>query len=119
MRKTNVISEVNAPAITIVDAPDVSLAEGEEAGELLLHFYRALGWNGKDFLNPCKVRTTQEVYNCLQDKMHERYPNIITVGMFMVNSGPSVDNFIPLGKVHLLEGWLTPAPEEGETANAA
>ena len=106
-------------ATVVVDAPEVSLAEGEQAGVLLLHFFRKLGWNGMDFLNPCKIRTTQEVYDSLHKKMYERYSDTIVVGMFMVKSGPGVDNFIPQGKVHLLEGWITPASEEGETTYAA
>jgi len=95
--------------VTIVDAPQVFLAEDEMAGELLLHFYRELGWNGVDILDPCKVRTTREVCNRLYDIMYERYPNAVSVGMFMVNRGPGVDEYIPQGKVHLLDGWIMPA----------
>jgi hypothetical protein len=98
----------NAAIVAIVDAPQVSFAEGDGAGELLLHFYTALGWNRNDFLDPCKIRTTQKVYNHLLDRMRERCPDTLSVGMFMVNNGPGVDNHIPLGKVYLLEGWITP-----------
>ena len=109
----------NAITITVVDAPDVSLAPDEEAGELLLHFYRALGWNGDDILDPCKIRTTKEVYDGLYNQMYERCPDAIGVGMFMVNRGPGVDSHIPTGKVHLSEGWIKPAPEEGDNTYAA
>jgi hypothetical protein len=100
--------------ITVVDAPLGSLSEDEKAGEALLKFYRALGWNGEDMLNPCKVRTTKSVFDCLYEVMFNRYPDPVGVGMTMVNSGPNVDDYIPPGKVYLLEGWITPSePKEG------
>jgi len=112
MMAGNIALTKNITITAVVDAPDVSLAEDEEAGELLLHFYRALGWNRDDCLDPCKIRTTQEVYNSLLNRMHERCPDMVSVGMFMVSKGPGVDNDIPPGKVRLLEGWTTPDQQE-------
>ena len=102
-----------ASSVAIVDVPDVSLAPDEQAGELLLHFYRALGWNGEDTLDPCKIRTTKEVFNSLYDQIYERCPDPIDVGMFMVNRGPGTEDYIPPGKVYLLDGWIRPSQEEG------
>jgi hypothetical protein len=102
--------------IKIVNAPDVSLKPDEPPGDLLLHFYRALGWNGNDLVDPCKIRTTEAVYNSLYDKMYERCPNAVSVGFFLVNSGPGVEANIPHGKVYLLEGWTKPDPEEAKNA---
>ena len=116
--KTSVTEKKDTP-IAIVDAPKVSFADGEQAGDLLLNFYRALGWNGDDSLDPCKVRTTKEVYDGLLDQMREQYPDTIRVGMFMVNIGPSVDYDIPQGKVYLLEGWIKPAVSEEGDDNVA
>jgi hypothetical protein len=45
--------------VYIVDAPEVSLTEDEKAGDVLPKFFRALGWNGADFIDPCKIRTTK------------------------------------------------------------
>jgi len=104
----------SAVNIIVVDAPEVSLAPDDKAGDLLLNFYRALGWNGDDQLDPCKIRTTKEVYNRLHDQIYKHCPEPVTVGMFMVNSGPGTEDYIPPGKVYLLEGWITPAPEEGD-----
>jgi len=102
--------------IAVVDAPIVTLASGEKAGEILLHFYRALGWNGTDYLDPSKVRTTKEIYRHLYDQMYEHCPDPVGVGMYMVNRGPGTDDYIKPGKVHLLEGWVMPEPEtEPET----
>jgi hypothetical protein len=83
-----------------------------------LKFFRALGWNGEDILDPCKIRTTKEVYDRLYDIMYDRCPDPVGVGMFMVNRGPGTDNCVPPGKVYLLEGWVSPyEPTEGEIAN--
>lgn len=110
---------LNATNITVIDAPDVFLAPDEKAGDLLLHFYCALGWNGKDMLDPCKVRTTKEVYNMLYDRMLERYPDPVSIGMFMANCGPGTEDYIPLGKVYLIEGWIIPDQKEGGDVHAS
>lgn len=106
----------NAAIIAVVNAPQVSLAENEEAGELLMHFYAGLGWNRDDFLDPRKVRTSEDIYNRLFNQMRERCPDSLGIGMFMVNKGPGVDNSVPPGKVHLLEGWITPVHQEALAA---
>ena len=93
----------------IVSAPTISLTETEKAGETLLKFYRALGWNGEDILNPCKVRTTEAVYKQLYDLMYEKCPDAVSVGMTMVNIAPGVDKNIPANQVYLYDGWITPS----------
>ena len=119
MNTNGAVMPKNATTIIVVDAPEVSLAPDESAAELLLHFYRALGWNGDDILDPCKIRTTKEICDRLYDQMYERCPDPVSVGMFMVNRGPGVDAHIPTGKVYLLEDWTKPAPGEGDNTNAA
>lgn len=109
----------NAEVIVVVDAPEVLLSEDDEAGDVLLHFFRALGWNGVDFLDPRKVRTTQKIYNRLCEQMHEKSSDVAGTCMLMVNKGPGVDGFIPDGKVYLLEGWIEPDSKEGDEDNAA
>jgi len=101
--------------ITVVDAPEITLADDEKAGDALLKFYRELGWNSDDYLDPCKIRTTKAVYNNLYDTMYDRCPDPVGIGMLMVNRGPGMDAHIPPGKVYLYEGWITPAEtQEGE-----
>ena len=104
----------NAATIMVVDAPEVSLAPDDKAGDLLLHFFRALGWNGNDILDPCKIRTTKEVYHRLYDQMLEKCPDPVGVGMHLCNSGPGTDDCVPPGKVYLLEGWVNPDASEGK-----
>ena len=98
-------STVNRRIIITVDAPEVSLAPDQKAGDLLLNFYRALGWNGTDYLEPCKIRTTKEVFNRLYSQIYEHCPDSVSVGMLMVNSGPGTEDYIPSGRVWLYEGW--------------
>ena len=94
--------------ITVVDAPEISLTEKDKAGDGLLNFYKALGWNGEDILDPRKVCTTKEVYYRIYDVIYEKTADCLGVGMLMVNSGPSVDSDIPPNKVYLFEGWTIP-----------
>ena len=90
----------------LIDAPEIALAEEENTGEVLLKFYSALGWNREDSLDPCRVITTNDVWNGLYDLMLERIPDKLAVGMLMVNNGPSVRENIPPGKVCLMPGWI-------------
>jgi len=100
---------MNKQIIEVVDVPEVSLDENENVGDVLLKFYHALGWNGEDYLDPRKVRISKAVYDRLYDIMFTKVPDPVSVGMFMVNRGPGTDDFIPLGKVYLLEGWIRPS----------
>jgi len=106
----NVIPQ-GVEVILVVNAPEITLTEDEEAGEAILKFYKALGWNGTDILDPRKVRTTKAVFDQLYGIMYEKCPDPVTIGMIIVNWGPGVDNDIALGKVRLLNGWITPPPE--------
>ena len=94
-----------------VQTPVITLDESELAGDALPKFYRALGWNGEDMLDPKKIRTTKAVYERIHAIMLEKIPpgtDPAGVGMLMVNYGPSVDDNIPEGKVHLYKGWTFP-----------
>ena len=98
-------------SVTVLDAPVISLDESELAGDALIKFYQALGWNGQDIVDPSKVRTTKAVFDRLYDLMREKCPDGVTVGMAMVNKGPGVDEHIAPGKVHLLADWVIPSME--------
>ena len=105
----------NAVNVTIIDAPIISPSPDDKAGDILLNFFRALGWNGEDNLDPTKVRTTKEVFYGLRTQMSELCPDPVSVGMLMVNIGPGTEEHISAGKVYLYEGWVTPVTEKGET----
>ena len=98
--------------LAVIDAPDVFLADDELAGDVLVHFYMGLGWNPNTHeVDPCKVRTTNTVYNRLYDLMYEKFPNALAVGAAMVNKAPGVDDDVPPGKVRLLDGWILNLPQ--------
>ena len=106
MDKDIVTLQRNRNIAAILDAPEISLTEDEKAGDGLLKFYRALGWNGEDIVDPCKVRTTEAVYTRLFDIMFEKCPDTQSVGFALINKGPGVDEDIPPNKVYLLDGWI-------------
>ena len=97
--------------VAIVDAPEIILTEEEDAGHVLIKFYTALGWNGEDELDPCRIRTTEAVFNQLFGLMLEKCPDTVGIGMVMVNKAPGVGENIPSNKVYLLEGWIIPQDE--------
>ena len=106
---------MNKQIITVVDAPEITLEKHELAGDALLKFFRELGWNGEDYLDPCKIHTTKAVFDRLYDTIFARCPDPVGVGMLMVNRGPGTDDFVPPNKVYLYEGWIKSAESrEGE-----
>jgi len=104
----SVINVKSKDKVKIVDVPQINLADDDLVGDVLIKFYRTLGWNGEDFLDPCKVRTTEEVYYRLYDLMLEKYPDPQAIGFAMLNKAPGVDNDISDNKVYLLDGWIIP-----------
>ena len=109
MDNTNPLSrQQKRDIVAIVDAPVIGLSDDEQAGDVLLKFYYALGWNGTDNLDPTKINTTSVVWHRLYDIMLEKCPDTVAVGMAMVNKAPSVDDGVPPNKVYLLDRWVKP-----------
>jgi len=101
--------------VAVVEAPEISLSESEEAGYAFIKFFEALGWDrNSEILDPSKILTTKCVFDRLYDVMLEKCPDTITVGMYMVNIGPGVDDDVPPGKVYLLRGWTVPDEQRKE-----
>ena len=98
--------------ISTVDAPEVIILKDDIAEEVLYKFYRALGWNGQDIVDPRKVRTTKDVFCNLIDVLKKGFPNDIFIPILVLNIGPGTDNYVPPGKVCLLEGWTRPDTSE-------
>jgi len=99
--------------MTIIDAPTVNSKESAPAGEVLIEFYQALGWNCLDTIDPRKIRTTEDVWQKLLDALSAQLPNTAAASMVLVNWGPGVDTDIAPGKVYLLPGWLNPEAAAG------
>ena len=99
IKKSEIFAKVNAPALR--------LETGQQAGDILLNFFKDLGWDPETHtLDPVKIKTTKEIYNSLYDVMYEIIPDSIGVGMLLVNWGPSVIENIKAGTVYLLNGWI-------------
>ena len=93
--------------VKILNYDDLDIEETCEPAQILINFYKALGWDSdKYIINPSKIKTTKEIYNALYDKIFEKVPDAVSVGMLMVNNGPSVDESLSAGQIVLLEGWL-------------
>jgi hypothetical protein len=98
--------------IAVFNAPIICVEDGDKAGDILIKFYKSLGWNGVDWVDPCKVRVSQNVFVGLHDIMSGQYPEPVTIGMALVSKGPGVDDDLPHGKVRLLDGWTIPQNEK-------
>lgn len=101
-------STENDNTATVTETPKVVLEDGEPVQNLLLRFYRALGWNGTDLLDPRKIRVSKETYYGLFDEMYRREPHSRELGGFMVNFAPGTDDSIPPEITVLLDGWAEP-----------
>ena len=101
----------------IIDVPVISAEEDGLAGDVLINFFKALGWNPEThIIDPRKVRTTKAVFLfCrLCDLMAEKCDDALTVGALMANKGPGAEDDIPHGKVYLLKGWIQPHNKKQE-----
>jgi len=99
VKKSEILEKVSAPA--------PRLEAGQQARDILLNFFKDLGWNPETHtVDPNKIKTTKEIYNSLYDAIYEIVPDPIGVGMLLVNRGPSVTENIKPGTVYLLHGWI-------------
>ena len=75
--------------------------------DILLNFYKQLGWNGEDLLNPMKVLLNKADWENLCDRIMQSadIDKRITAGFLWMNNGPSASENVPVGKVHLLDKW--------------
>jgi len=85
----------------------------------LARFYRELGWNGEDFLDVKKVRTTKAIFEEMTEAFHAKDPTNLGIGIFIVNVGPGVDEDLPAGKVKLLKDWVIPIKNRIRKSSAA
>jgi hypothetical protein len=103
----------------LVNAPTITTEVDESPADALARFYRELGWNGEDFLDTRKVRTTKAIFNALTEALCAKDPTNTGIGILMVHAGPGVDKDVPSGKVKLLTGWVVPAKNQISNSSAA
>lgn len=83
--------------------------EESTAGDLLLSFYKALGWNPKEHqLNPQKIIISKNNYQNLHNllKSVTLKEDMEAVSMLMVSYAPSVKTDVPDSDILLLEGAI-------------
>ena len=91
----------------LIRAPKITPKETDLAGDMLVAFYRELGWDpNTQIIDVTKVRTTKVVFDELLNAMYVQQPGNDGIAMMMVNSGPGVDSDIPEGMVRLMAGWV-------------
>lgn len=74
----------------------------------LLNFYKALGWDGEQIVDPTRVILNSADRKVLVEAEMDADPaHRVEINMFWMNSGPSSRTDIPRGKVLLQEGWVT------------
>jgi hypothetical protein len=74
-----------------------------------MKFYKTLGFNPKKHtLDPKKVKISSFDFLRMTEKMKSLNPdNTTEASLMMLNYGPSGDNNMEYGKVHLYSGWIT------------
>lgn len=93
----------------VKELPKVDYTKGEGA---LIDFYVTLGWNRNDYLDPKKVLVNKADSEKLMEEFMAANPECrVSAGMFVMNYGPSTGESVPLGKVHLLKGWINKEEE--------
>lgn len=104
---TNILKLEGGEPMRSVDMPVVDY-EGMEASEALMKFYVALGYNpDNQTLNPKKVKVSEADHLALTEQMKKLQPkNSDGVCLLLLNYGPSCDNDMENGKVHLYAGWV-------------
>ena len=74
---------------------------GRNALEALLNFYKDLGWNRKETLNPMRVVMNGDDWMEMLEELVKMEPwrDRLNVGFLMINRGPSGNTNIARGKV--------------------
>lgn len=90
--------------------PKIDIVKSGSAENVILDFYRALGWNGEDNLLVKKVRMSKVDYRNVADTLmdigkdqEQRMEILILWG----NYAPSVDDSVKEGTVVMLEGFTS------------
>ena len=92
-----------------MECPNTDPLAADSAEEYLIGFYRHIGWNGQDTLDPKKIvmseRQWQEIAASLNSLPRE--PGEMAAGFAWMNWGPSADKRVPYGKIDVREGAFT------------
>lgn len=82
---------------------------GKHPGDKLMNFYRDIGWDGKQEIEPMKVIINEGDWLKVVKKMESpgmTQDERIGAGLLLTNRGPSGSKKVKRGKVKLLKGWV-------------
>jgi hypothetical protein len=88
---------------------DLPKFRGDDTSEVLVNFFKDLGWDERKEVDPTKVKMAKEDINLLVQHMMNFGTDVsekAAIGMLFVNKGPSSSESVPKGKVLLEEGWI-------------
>lgn len=86
--------------------PDV---RGRYPGDKLMNFYRDIGWDGKQEIEPMNVVVNEDDWLKLVKDMESAgmtKDERIGAGWLFTNRGPSGSSKVKRGRVKLLKGWV-------------
>ena len=86
--------------------PDI---RGRHPSNKLMNFYRDLGWDGKQEIEPMNVVINEGDWIKVVKKMESAgmtKDERIGVGLMFANRGPSGSKKVKHGRVKLLKGWV-------------
>jgi len=82
---------------------------GRHPGDKLMNFYRDLGWDGKQEIEPMNVIVNEDDWLKLIKDMESAgmtKDERIGVGWMFTNRGPSGSSKVKHGRVKLMKGWV-------------
>jgi len=86
--------------------PDI---RGKHPSERLMNFYRDIGWDGKQEIEPMKVIINEDDWLKVIKKMESAgmtKDERIGAGLLFTNRGPSGSKKVKRGRVKLMKGWV-------------
>ena len=82
---------------------------GRHPSEKLMNFYRDIGWDGEQNIDPTKVTVNEKDWLVLIKKMEPAggtHDARVASGWMFTIKGPSGSNKVKTGKVRLKKGWV-------------
>ena len=92
-----------------MECPNTDPLAVGNAEDYLIDFYRRIGWNEQDTLDPKKIVMNEQQWQEVAAALNSlpRGPGEMAAGFAWMNWGPSADKRVPYGKIDVREGAFT------------
>ena len=92
-----------------MECPNTDPLAVGNAEDYLIYFYRRIGWNEQDTLDPKKIVMNEQQWQEVAAALNSlpREPGEMAAGFAWMNWGPSADKRVPYGKIDVREGAFT------------